>query len=120
MFQTNTVLDNNARLVRFGHLLKYLVQVPSPNGQPQAFNRMPPQPYPGMMPPGVGPAGFPGPFPTQNNSFPQLMTGQQHQARLSVIISLNKNLDCVICFDWDTDYSRKPPVFSVHLVNKYV
>ncbi|KAB5543489.1 hypothetical protein PHYPO_G00079760 [Pangasianodon hypophthalmus] len=54
-------------------------QVPSPNGQSQAFNRLPPQSYPGMMPPGVGPAGFPGPFPPQNNAFPQLMAGQQHQ-----------------------------------------
>ncbi|XP_058267494.1 SR-related and CTD-associated factor 4 isoform X1 [Hemibagrus wyckioides] len=54
-------------------------QVPSPNGQPQAFNRMPPQPYPGMIPPGVGPTGFTGPFPPQNNAFPHLLAGQQHQ-----------------------------------------
>ncbi|KAI4889190.1 hypothetical protein NFI96_030368 [Prochilodus magdalenae] len=64
-------------------------QVLPPNGQLQNFNRMPPQPYPGMMPTMGQPhtavhPGFPGAFPPQNDSFSQLMAGQHQIAALAV------------------------------------
>ncbi|XP_062869958.1 SR-related and CTD-associated factor 4 isoform X3 [Trichomycterus rosablanca] len=48
-------------------------QLLPPNGQHQAFNQMPRQPYPGMVPPNAGSAGYPGAFPSQ------IMPAHQHQ-----------------------------------------
>ncbi|KAL7847336.1 hypothetical protein SRHO_G00223160 [Serrasalmus rhombeus] len=73
-------------------------QLLPPNGQLQNFSRMPPQPYPGMMPPmGQPPTavhpGFPGAFPSQNDSFSQLMVGQHQEASMDIDTSTRQHPD---------------------------
>ncbi|XP_035241412.1 SR-related and CTD-associated factor 4-like isoform X1 [Anguilla anguilla] len=75
------------------HGLAHQVPLP-PNGQLQTCGLVPPQPYPGMMPPmgqpvvpqqvGVGPPGFVGGYPPQNEAYGQHMVQQSQGVSMEI------------------------------------